>query len=753
MLSLSRNSLKNGLFGLLLIINALEGLQQAAAQELRFVLKDKITSGPVEYAHVRAYSSDGIIAGSVISDSSGMVILNARLPVVVEISCLGFKTSFDTINSDNRKTILLAPDHYQLDRVVITAQFRPQPVDQSIYKVNIIDHKEIGLKAANNLGDLLRNEGRFQYSSDAFYGDFIRIRGLTGEHVKILVNGLPVTGRMADRLELGQLNLYNVKQIEYIEGPVSVIYGSNALAGAINIITLDQPVKDFSAGADLYYETAGIYDLNAFVTHKAGRNAYSVNAARNFFSGWSPNDSSRNKVFKPRLQYIAGGSWMYQHKDLKIQWESDIMNEQLRDLDSLRLDYLYEKALDAYHFTTRWNNRLNLINKYHDDFVVNVQAGYSYYRKKKITYLNDLVNLVKNPVEGTELHDTATFHLINTRAFVSNITGKKFEYQSGIDISAEGASGKRIDGRKSIADAAVFSNFIYRPFRKLSLQPGLRYQYNTLFRAPLIYAFNVKWDPGDLVIRSSYAKGFKAPSLKQLYLEFIDINHEVFGNPGLRPETGNSFNISAGYSMKWRKQAAEISLSLYHNTIENAIQLVIDTQRPGWATYINLSDHQLITKGADVQAQYFIFPRFVFDAGLYLNAKNRIDQPEKFLFANDLSAGVRYTSPRFNYEIAAFYKYTDNFTELAGNFNPAGGLDGIAERIAEDYHNLDISISKNFRKPGLTVSAGVKNLFNVTLIETYGNLNFHGGQGNSAPAGYGRTFYMKLQYQLERNMP
>ena len=95
------------------------------------------------------------------------------------------------------------------------------------------------------------------------------------------------------------------------------------------------------------------------------------------------------------MQYTAGLSYKYQKTDLKIACNSDYLNEELRDPGALTLANRYEKALDGYHYTTRWNNRINLTHTFHENFVLNLQAGYSFYKKKRITYLNDLVNLRK----------------------------------------------------------------------------------------------------------------------------------------------------------------------------------------------------------------------------------------------------------------------------------------------------------------------------------------------------------------------
>ena len=134
-----------------------------------------------------------------------------------------------------------------MSEVVVTAQYSPQRVDKSIYKIDVIGVKQIDQKAANNLSDLFRDELSIRITQDGTFGSNMSIRGLGGEHVKFLVDGVPVIGRMDGNIDLGQLNLNNVDHVEMIEGPMSVIYGSNAIAGVVNIITKENKNSKINA--------------------------------------------------------------------------------------------------------------------------------------------------------------------------------------------------------------------------------------------------------------------------------------------------------------------------------------------------------------------------------------------------------------------------------------------------------------------------------------------------------------------------
>jgi len=637
-----------------------------------------------------------------------------------------------------------------LERIVVTGQFRPQPADRSIFKIDVIDDADMQIKAANNLGELLRTQPGFQLRSDGILGDFIRIRGLTGEHVKILIDGMPVTGRVADRIDLSQLTLENVDHIEIIQGPMSVVYGSNALAGAINIITRDFADDVLFINAKSYYETPGTWNFSVNDAHRFASHTINLHAARNFFSGWGPVDTSRYKTWKPKLQYLAGAGYMFSRGNLKINVNSDYLDEELRDPGALTLAHLYEKALDNYHFTKRWNNRLNLIHSGNDDFLVNVQAGYSYYEKRKITYLNDLVNLRKNIAADENLHDTTVFKMMSARGFVSNIPGKKLEYQTGFDLNHETATGKRTGGNRSLSDFSMFSNFIIKPAENLSIQPGLRFMLHSDYKAPLIYGISIDYRPSGFTFKASYARGFRAPSLKQLYLRFVDNNHEIHGNEDLQPETADNLSISADYVLFRDRHMIALEAGLFHNTIKDAVQLAISSLQPGWGKYFNVEQDKYKTKGFEAGIRYRYSPGVFLNAGVNSTGRLRLDNAEKFVWSTDYTASAGWNFAAGKIQLAVFYKYNDGYLEFAGNYNTEGNLEGIAQQTTSGYHMLDATLLRKIFGDHLSISTGIKNLLNVTRIRSIGTINPHGSIDNDMSAAYGRVFFVNAVYNFAR---
>ncbi len=161
-------------------------------------------------------------------------------------------------------------------KLVVTAQFSPKRLDQSIYKVKVIDNSSVEKKGATNLSELISNELNFSPVRDAALGSSVRIQGLGGEHVKILVDGVPMVGRQNGILDLSQINVSSIDHIEIVEGPMSVVYGSNAMAGVINIITKENHRQSLTAGVEGYYETVGVYDFDANFLAEQGEEQYGL---------------------------------------------------------------------------------------------------------------------------------------------------------------------------------------------------------------------------------------------------------------------------------------------------------------------------------------------------------------------------------------------------------------------------------------------------------------------------------------------
>src|SRR6476660_9487761 len=140
--------------------------------------------------------------------------------------------------------VIASPGFAQLDslkllgEVVVTGQYKPQSVKNSVYQVRVINSERIRLSSATNVQQVLNNQLGFRFSNDNTLGmTDVQLNGMGGNSVKILLDGVPMVDRYDQRVSLSQIDINNVERIEIVEGPMSVSYGTDAMAGVINIIT------------------------------------------------------------------------------------------------------------------------------------------------------------------------------------------------------------------------------------------------------------------------------------------------------------------------------------------------------------------------------------------------------------------------------------------------------------------------------------------------------------------------------------
>ncbi|HAH60046.1 MAG TPA: hypothetical protein DCL86_18090, partial [Bacteroidales bacterium] len=277
----------------------------AAAQQNNVHIVDARNDQPIVFANVKATDLKSGKISYFITDNEGRINLNIQAPTYLQVSYVGYQNFNDTLKPGKVSVIRLLPEVFSLDEIVVTAQYNPTSTDRSLYSVNVINQLQLQRKAAPDLAGLLRNQLNIRLIEDGSLGTGMSLQGLAGEHVKILVDGVPVIGRLNGSIDLGQVNLQQAKQVEIIEGPMSVIYGSNALAGVINIIPQDISANAFNARASAYYETVGVYNIDAGASLRRKKHAFGLNLGRNFFGGYSSVDTSRTKQWKPKRQLNA----------------------------------------------------------------------------------------------------------------------------------------------------------------------------------------------------------------------------------------------------------------------------------------------------------------------------------------------------------------------------------------------------------------------------------------------------------------
>ena len=164
--------------------------------------------------------------------------LTSRLVVFCLATVIFFIPSFPAFSQTPKGNENANDSAKLLDEVVFTGQFKPQSLKQSLYKVRVINSERIRMRGATDVAGVLNNEVGIRFNTDNILGETdVNIMGMSGQNVKILLDGVPLVDRGSTKQSLSQIDINTIERIEIVEAPMSVVYGTDALAGVINLIT------------------------------------------------------------------------------------------------------------------------------------------------------------------------------------------------------------------------------------------------------------------------------------------------------------------------------------------------------------------------------------------------------------------------------------------------------------------------------------------------------------------------------------
>ena len=735
-------------------------------QKPQITILDQESGKPIIYANVCFESFDKQKVCMMVTDDQGKIPNPVDSQALIAVTFVGYRTLRDTVNPGESKTLFLEPAILNMEGVVITGQYTPGRTDKSIYRVKVIGPAEMESQAAVNLQEILATQLNVKMTHDAALGSKMKLQGIGGENVKILVDGVPVIGRMNGDIDLSQISLSNIERIEMVEGPMSVSYGTNALAGVINLITRDHVNNKIDARINTYFESVGQANVDGSIGLYKNKNTLIVSGGRNFFNGFSTNDTSRYQQWKPKRQVF--GEMMYKRRiaGTNLRISTRYFDEYVLDKGTPQLDadtaagYYFYRARDGHYYTRRWDNSITWAGMLGNGKYIDLMASYNWYERNREVTIKNLATLEEQASKSPADFDTTTFENWAIRGTISRYQADTaiFNYQTGFDINLESGSGKRIEGDDAgIQDYAAFISLKYRPIQTLTIQPAIRVAYNTKYNAPLTPSVNLLYQLNEkLTMRASWAKGFRAPSLKELYLDFVDLNHKIFGSDSLKAEHSNSYQFSMGYFNQTEKVAFKIEPDFFYNDMRDKIDLIPKTivgdnndTTEIWV-YSNVDKFQTIGGRLNITYRHKGF--FSFGVGLaYIGIQNQFaDVPEEnngFYYYPELTMNAIVEEKHSHIKLGIIYKFNGRVERDRLK------ADNEIEKYMEDgYQMLDVTLTRLFFHDRLTLSVGAKNLFNITDIKTSGGSGggVHSSSGSSMPIAWGRSFFAGLKFKISK---
>jgi outer membrane receptor for ferrienterochelin and colicins len=654
----------------------------------------------------------------------------------------------------------------ELSEVVVTGQYKPQSARASVYQVRSISKERIQKQGAAKLQDVLSNELNIRFTQDvATGGSGITMMGLRGQNVKILIDGLPMTGRQgtSNEVDINQIDINSIERIEIVEGPMSVIYGADALAGVINIITKKAAGEKFSVTARLHEESVGdeyggeqgIHNQSLGFSYRSKNWELGGSFGHNYFGGWKDTAVGRELVWHKKDQLLAGGFIAYHKSKFNVRYRIDGLDEIITNPGNFQTfpDQVSGQhlAYDQEYLTNRIMHQLQSSYFVNSNLNFQLQSTYSDYSRQVFsTTVSEETGNVSLDMGGGK-QAVVDFTGFTLRGITNYKLSNTFSFQAGVDINLERGEGERLkDGTNKVDDYAVFATWEITPSKKINIRPGLRFISNSVYDAPpVVPSINTKFVlSDDLDLRAAYANGFRAPSLRELYFNFYDANHQIVGNPNLEAETSHSFTGS----LNWNKTAESnakytVMLSGFYNQVKNLIDYAVSASDPNVFILTNVSDSRtaganLVTTAKCKQWNISVGAGYT---GFYNDYSETDESLEQLQWSPEVNSLIGYNFSKVGLDVNLFYKFTGKRPYYAIN----SSTQKVVLTQQEAYHLADITLNKKAFKY-LSFNAGIRNLFDVTRItSTYTDGSSHGA-GGTRNIATGRSFFAGVSFNWNK---
>jgi outer membrane receptor for ferrienterochelin and colicins len=370
---------------------------------------------------------------------------------------------------------------------------------------------------------------------------------------------------------------------------------------------------------------------------------------------------------------------------------------------------------------------------------VNLLQSYSIYNRTKNRFKKDLVTLEQSETKSVGDQDTTRFNNVNLRGTITSNRVKNTNLLAGYEYSYElGKSFKLADEQQEISEIGLFFSSLYQ-HKKINIQPSFRYIYNSKYASAFTPAVHSKFDiNSNTQIRASYARGFRTPTMKELYLQFIDQNHTIIGNPDLKPEIGDHFEIGYDHQQKINNSNLTLSLTAIHNEIKNLISLAVYNNHGVLRKYSNIAvyNNWMVNSQAKWKSKQI---SFLLGAGyIYVEKSSIIPQHVIFEITNNISYSL------------IKYKAGINFNYKFNSKQPVITVDNQF-LYTNPLHIANLSIQKSLFKNALQLQFGAKNLFNIQNTTLNGAVSNSSSPHNSSsgmqlfPA---RSLFVELGYNF-----
>ena len=444
-------------------------------------------------------------------------------------------------------------DSVDLEPVVVTASHTPKALKDAPVVTRLITLHDIRITDATNIQDMLIQElPGLEFGFAMGQETSLNMSGFGGNAVLFLVDGERMAGETMDNVDYNRMNLDNVGRIEIVKGASSALYGSNAVGGVVNIISRENR-EPWTANVNSRFNSFG----NEW---RHGAN-FSFNTKK-----WNSQTSFQHTAIDPIDLPKAHSSEEIAIELMKKAQGLPYDESVLEDDSNLSRLYGQKTYNVKERLTWRPTEQLTLIGRgsyffrsserdthdYHfNAYSAGLKGRYHWEKDRllELSYAFDQYDKANFLPGGSRTHDhdysnrQHVLHALYSHAFGRNslVVGADFMHDflttyQFVDNASH--SQNNIDG---------FAQFDWNITDRLNVVGSVRYDYfsasaQKALTERLAVVYKMPW----MTFRVNYASGFRAPSLKEMYMHFDmgNMGYMIIGNPDLEPERSHNFNVA-----------------------------------------------------------------------------------------------------------------------------------------------------------------------------------------------------------------
>ena len=502
----------------------------------------------------------------------GAVVRQHLLIPMLMLICMPSQAQIHQIQRNDSTTVSRS---YNLNPVVVTGSGHHQRLKSTATPVHVLSSQEIREQGITTFDGALTRMMPQASMAPSSMGTFLRLNGLGNKYILILINGQKLNGDISNNVDLNRINMARVKRIEVLDGAASSLYGSDAIAGVINIIT-DQPTQNMlsvmsdtrvsgygqfteNVTLDIYKNGFGSYtsfshdQADSYQTtdleYIKGSDTETQQTIAPLFTGYRSNLIGQKFTYAPNQHLALNAGLDYSFK--------------ITDRPETREDITGGTDYEMRYKGFRWNfggiYKFTSKNSLQADFTVDrFRYGKEYDVATKDYAVGDYVQSKKQRMMEGNLKAILGLTKNSTTIFGADWRQDYLKATSG-----------NID--QQVYSIAAYAQHEMKLMKDFTATLGLRLTHHETFNNHLTPKVTLMYAPQNFRFRATYSAGFRAPGLDELYYHYYSVNRGKpqisFGNQELKPEKSNYFSLNAEY----RDEFIAVSVTGYLNRINDMV--------------------------------------------------------------------------------------------------------------------------------------------------------------------------------------